>query len=485
MILAITAFAALLWPAVINGQPFFFPDTTTYIRGAAYPVEKLFGVQTTWSVTTATLAGKPAAAKPSLRATPLSSIEDKTVLAGRSVYYGALVLLGHLLGGFWLTVIAQAAVVGSAVFMTLRAYSARPAVATALALATLGIATPLPFFAGYLMPDVFAGLTILSIAMLIGARDKLNRSADMFWVCVLAYALLCHSSHVAVAVGLLAVAGISALVFPALRAPRGFALVGVALGVALAGDIAFAAAVSKVSGAPPIRPPFLTARVMASSAGVAYLKAACPEQAYAVCSHIDRAPIGNTDFLWNPHPDHGVFAPATAKTRRTLADEQTRIFIGAFVHMPWESTKTVLAEWAQQIHATGIAEFNYGNKTREDYAAKMPSDVFDTLRDTRAGHEIWPVTRLELLFSVTLSGSLALLLLMRSWQGTARRDTDLLIAMVLLGVALNALVCSALSGVEGRYQARVIWLVPFMTLLLALHRESPLSTWCPALRARR
>ena len=52
-------------------------------------------------------------------------------------------------------------------------------------------------------------------------------------------------------------------------------------------------------------------------------------------------------------------------------------------------------------------------------------------------------------------------------------DTDLgrlclALVLVVAGLLINAAVCGALSGVFPRYQARVIWLAPFMACLAAL-----------------
>ncbi len=37
------AIFALSWPAIFNGQPFFFPDTTNYIRAADRAIVTIFG----------------------------------------------------------------------------------------------------------------------------------------------------------------------------------------------------------------------------------------------------------------------------------------------------------------------------------------------------------------------------------------------------------------------------------------------------------
>jgi hypothetical protein len=44
------------------------------------------------------------------------------------------------------------------------------------------------------------------------------------------------------------------------------------------------------------------------------------------------------------------------------------------------------------------------------------------------------------------------------------------VEIIFIGVVLNAAICGVLSGPYDRYQARVIWLVPFAAAL-ALYRQ--------------
>jgi hypothetical protein len=49
-----------------------------------------------------------------------------------------------------------------------------------------------------------------------------------------------------------------------------------------------------------------------------------------------------------------------------------------------------------------------------------------------------------------------------------------LLWLVLATVIANAAICGALSGPSGRYQSRVVWLLPFMLLVVAL---PPIGAW--------
>ena len=100
--------------ALWNGQAFFYPDTPTYLRGAEMGASRLLGPAALkpWlpapSAANAQGLPVPEAGESPKRIKPLTSIEDKVVLAGRSVYYGVLVYAGFLAGQMWLTVVVQA-----------------------------------------------------------------------------------------------------------------------------------------------------------------------------------------------------------------------------------------------------------------------------------------------------------------------------------------------------------------------------------------
>src|SRR5664280_976876 len=107
---------ASAWAALVNGQPFFMGDTSAYVRGPDFAVVYLFGNKfaTSWTQER-TLQGAQHPPQHAIAGSPaedvtLNSPYDKAVLAGRSIFYGALLYIGHLTSHFWLSIFAQAAV---------------------------------------------------------------------------------------------------------------------------------------------------------------------------------------------------------------------------------------------------------------------------------------------------------------------------------------------------------------------------------------
>ncbi len=463
--LLVTAWLALLWPAAMNGQPFLFHDTTAYIRGAAFPAEKFGGLKTVWSEA----AAAPAAAQkaPSVIAKSASSVEDKTVFAGRSIYYGSLLFWGFVVGGMWLPVLLQAAIVLAAVFCALRLLVSRPMTSTALTLVALGLATPLSWFSGYMMPDLFAGLGVLSTALLLTHIDKMQRWERVFWFVLLTFALAAHTSHLVTASALIGIAVVAKFLLRRDLRASGFALIAGAIGAALMADAAFSVAVTRVTGAAPVRPPMLTARVMHSETGRAYLKTVCPAAGYAVCAFVDRPAMTANDFLWSPDPAIGVFTQADPVTRRALSEEQMRVFLSAFFADPVASTRELLTRWGMLLAVTDIPEFNHAAADRAYFAAKLPPLIHATFAATPSAQGMLPTGMFQMAFLLTMFGGTAVSILLL--RGETGRINDM--ALILLaGVLINAAICSGLSGVEPRYQTRMIWLLPFLAMTLGWRR---------------
>ena len=254
---------AFVWPALFNGQPFFFPDTTAYIRGADAGIQSAFNHKSSWSLV-------PEAGR------SVSSIADKTVLTGRSPYYGALLYIGDLAGGFWLTVVLQALDVASAIGLALRATRMPLWPPMFVILACIAAATTAPFFVSLLMPDVFAGVAILTASVLLSVRQRLARRDYILAFVLLLAASVFHDSHVLILFALLAMAAVYNLFIRSWRNWVGLTIVALALVIATLAQSILSMTVQHVVGAPPLRPPFLMARTIEDGPGYRYILATCP-----------------------------------------------------------------------------------------------------------------------------------------------------------------------------------------------------------------
>ena len=478
VVAALTLCVAALW----NGQPFFYPDTPTYLRGAEMGVARVAGAGTfkPWLPPRAQLASRssdtPATTGPLRQLKPLTSIEDKVVLAGRSVYYGALLYAGYLVGKFWLTVALQALSVAYLLHLLMVQLWGLRGRQVVLVAAALSLLTPLGVYAGFLMPDVFAPLVILSVGVLAVYWQQLARKDRGTLSVLLLFGLSAHASHLALAV-LMLMAVLAARLFSARW--RGLSLIGLAVVAgcilgALAAEWTFNKVVTAAVGAPPLRLPHPMARLIDMGPGTDYLKKNCPDAGYAACAYVQNFPTGWEDFLFSNDPAKGAFALADVDAKRRLSDEQLGFIVDVLRHDPVGVTRGIAADVLQQLSLFRVDIWGYGTQGLEAYyAGRVPDSVLTGMQNSRAaqpsGFNYW--LTIASYATVLVSVMLACLWWWRRARASGsaqmaqpRRQFSDFAWIVVTGVVANAVVCATLASSLDRFQARVIWLLPFLAL---------------------
>lgn len=491
------ATALLCMAALWNGQPLFFPDTPTYLKGAEMGLARLAptGSLKTWvqpgnasvSPLSTSSSAVPALPAPPMR---LTSVDDKVVLAGRSVYYGALLYLSYLTGpgsSLWLTVLVQALCVAYLLQLTMMRLWGLSATQFLGSTAALSLVTPVAVYTGFLMPDIFAPILIVCVALLNTAWSQLRTADRWALAALLLYALMVHSSHVVVAAGMLAVL-LAHNLWAGRAAPD--AGVGKALGVlaaclvlAVVAEAAFVKAVTQAVGEPPLRLPHPMARLIDAGPGTEFLKKNCPQAGYSACAYVKNYPTDWVAFLFSTDPTKGSFALADAATKRRMSGEQLRFAWDVTRADPLGVARAVGLDVLHQLVRFNTDIWSFGRDgIAKFFEGRVPPDVLAQMQTSRAAqstaHNNW--------FTLTnrIAVLIAVLLFVWAWpkrkQLFVRSRFDVFAGVVCVGVLSNAAVCAGLASSMDRFQARVIWLLPFLALagvlvLLAERRPAPLD----------
>lgn len=482
--LYLLAAAALLWPFLVNADYIFFQDTSAYLRYPAQAFRIIFGIETDWSDMFPSPTGAAEAGNAVGMATGTATNEapDKTVAAGRSIYYGAMLYTGALLGGLWFGILVQFGCVVLAVHMTLVSLFGAHHRSFPVVMALLGVATPLSFFISYLMPDLFAGIAILAIANLFAFEDELPLWKRGLWLALLMAALMFHTSHMAIA--LLVAPAAAAVAWVALRRPpwRAGTAVTLAVCAAFLAEILFFQAVEMIYGAPPLRPPFLMARIISDGPGYTYLAAQCPEIGLRVCDFLPRLPLDTDTFLWSQDPQIGIYGIADAATRRAFDAEQLGFVISVLAFDPLGQLAASFDGFLEQLRRFGLREFAYTASLRDITLETLPAAERANFVQSALYRETFPLRTADAVVHLAVVASAAYLLwwaisamLGRNWS-VAMQEEDgrpfLVFAVILIGgVIANAAVTGILSTPHERYQARVIWLIPLLAMIVFLRRS--------------
>lgn len=417
----------LLWPALLNGYPLVFIDTVSFLAQTIVP-------RMAWD--------KPLA-------------------------YGPFLHLGHWRISLWGAAALQALVLSWLLWLVLREALGRVSPAThLLAVALLAGLTSLPWFAATLMPDVFAGVTVLCLWLL--GFGRLSRGERWAVLGLGVFAIAVHLSHLVIAAAV--VAGVLLLRWR--RVGWAAAPLVLALGlVVVTNGIGHGRwAVS------PYGATFALARLQADGPAVALLRARCPGAGWYLCGFLDRLPMDSDQFLWDPESPVARDAAGNQRQMGTvlMAPEAAEIVAATLRAYPWEVGRAALANLARQL-----AMVRVGDTLGAEHlavSARMMVEAGFSARELAAFDAamqmrgvlpavveplLWPQEAV-VLASLVLGGWLAF-----RARGTAAGG---LFVCVLLGLLANAAATGALSKPHHRYQARIVWLLPLAAGVLVVRR---------------
>lgn len=482
----------LLWSAILNGRPAAFPDTALYYSEGEYLAE---------AIGLASPADRIAPHDPTeLPARPGAANVSATIDGARSPVYAAFVYGLERLGGGWLLAGVQASLVAFVLLALVRASGVpRPGRTYLAVTAALAAATGLPFFASFMMPDVFAGVAGAAAIPLIVLPDRLSGRSRAALTALLAFSMAVHRS-ILVDVAALSAGG---AVLLALLGLRRRAVLGRIARPALAGVLAFGACAALTA---PIElragealhdPPFLAARVLVDGPGRRYLEDACARGVdYALCDFQDQPMEDSDAVLWSPRRKDGVFGIANVPTRLRIEREEPRFVLGTLLYDPLGEFAAMARNTLRQLKMNhvgspladparfvddgywrrtslpelipGLAPCERPGACASRIPARPLADMQDAILLLTLGVLAWRLTRPD---------ALAALAEARGAPADDRTRMFCALALLCLLVLVNAAVCGALSAPVGRYQARLIWLLPALTTLtlLTFRRASALA----------
>lgn len=468
----------LSWPAWVNGQPFFFPDTTAYIKGAASATELLLKTETAnlWlgerkdlAMASANASQKEGTLTESPEIKYSSSPDKGGVLAGRSIYYGLFVFFIISVFGLKFVPVIQALIGIATITTFLRSKFYISYQKISLALLFLAVASPLPFFNSILMPDIFAALGISSAIALI-LMPTAPTSFKCLWSVVLLSASLFHSANIPIIFASVFFLVMSIVVFRK-HIPFQPKLVGVTLlmmFLGIVGEILFGFAVKHYTHASPIRPPFITARLVADGPGNEFIAKNCVESTLEVCRYQrDFTKATSDDFLWSLDPSIGVFTLASRNSREKLGSQDFTFAKAVIEKYPLHVLIEISKNIMRQTMYIGLEEFSYSQGTVDGLSKKLPSAELERMKRTLAAQGKFNTHYSTMIFKIIIGLSLIVCVFAAAFSLKKEKYLEFLLVIIFYAsIFINAAVCGGMSTPHDRYQARVIWLIELLALLI-------------------
>ena len=469
------------WPSLVNGGPFFISDSTAYIRSADAVVSTHLLSNTIWSDKRHLYLDT--AKEDADQSNEQKSSANKSVhppLMGRSVYYGLFLYLPVIIAGEHAAVFLQSAVVAIVVWLALFPWfsgTARHRALLYLSLCgVLAALTPLPFTVSLIVPDYLTGVACVSLVLLLCFWNAYPFIERMILISLVFFAAISHNSNLPLLL-LLSASG-ALLRFCAFRIELRAILLGFsAVVVGIAGDATFAMAVKYKTGTDPIRPPFLTARLVAEGPGYNFLRQKCPKAGFEACRYVSRMPYDSDKFLWSTQAHEGVFSATSHGSQRLLSRQDAAFAIATLRNAPADTVTTTMNAAVRQLTL-----FNYtlwqGRPDKQGVVglSNLPPAVAERMGKTLSVKGIMPVQAARIIagFVTLVALMLALLFILESRRSDDPRLQALGLALILVLVALiaNAAIAGGLSKPDSRYNLRVIWALPLFVGLYLIVRNA-------------
>jgi hypothetical protein len=243
---------------------------------------------------------------------------------------------------------------------------------------------------------------------------------------------------------------------------------GLAVAAGLAGGKLYAHIVKSSLGASTDSPPFMTARLIADGPGRKYLQHHCYGGHFYICNM--RAPIADDSetFLWAPPAQGGAWVNNSPEARKQLGEQDAQFALAVTLHDPVGVFFSSASNAARQLAKIDFDDLLRYSAVEKLLISKLGPTYSTEISRSRAFKGSWPTSMIELeemlLMIASYAGIVVMNLRRDVWSGPIRKFAN----HTLLFVVVNATVCGCASGVFGRYQGRVVWVMAWVVIASCL-----------------
>jgi hypothetical protein len=419
---AVTMTFALIAPALWNGYPLLQYDTGGYI----------------------------------------ARVYEGYLVPSRSTVFGYYLHLGEDTH-FWINIKLQAVATLWILQAVARVFGLTRPIQIAMIGAALVLTTALPWLTSLLLTDIFAGLSVLSLFLLVVHDDKFARLERTALFLFTAFAAASHNATLGVLIGLCAAAWLGRRFFPDWISRRGTRAASLSL---VTGALMLLAANVMMSGKLAWTPGgygIAFSRILQDGIVARYLNDNCWREQLKLCPYRNTLPATGDKFLWG----RSMFDRLGRFDG--LGEEMRHIVLASLAAYPGQHLLAAATSTAKQLTmvATGEgvhSDLMHTHRIIEKYLPQQ-TPFLQTSRQHRGDLSFEGVNRVHVSVAYGSMLMIAAFLAYAVWRRKVD-DFALLTATITLAVLGNAFVCGALSGPHDRYGARMVWIATFAVLII-------------------
>ncbi len=423
----ISGAALLLLSAYINGFPIVYSDTSTY----------------------------------------LASGFEFEIPFDRPMTYGLFLWLTSLGGvSLWLVIFSQALILSFLIFQLLRISLPEGLNHSAiflLIITFLSIFTSVSWVTSQLICDIFTPIMLLAFIILVIGRSSKWTRGILYFIFLIATTM--HMSHITFNIFLI-------LLILIIRKLRVFGIQDT-LRLKPLLICLFVSVLSLATMGSPLsksKHGFLMGAFVEHGIAKAYLDENCEGNNFDFCTYKDSLPDKAWVFLW--HEDSPFYKMGGWKGTKTEFNE--------IIYNTLTTPKYIILHIKESIKATvdQLSKFNTGDgngaftegtllhkRIGLYFNHAMTSYESSLQQNNKFNYLHWYN---KILFGVVFVSLLGLLAVIMNSRKLDKKILSIIL-LVISGILINAWVCGTLAGVTSRLGSKLIWLIPLITLIGAIH----------------
>lgn len=328
------------------------------------------------------------------------------------------------------------------------------------------------WFAGQLMPDIFVPILLLAIGNFLFFPNTGRERIILILIALLA--TLTHNSNVIVitllTISVLLLSFVNSGVRPYRK--RLYTLLGISIcswmALCTSNWISGNGFVSSKS-----THVFVMGKLVESGLLKIYLDKTCPTKNYKICAYKDKLPAVAWEFHWNadsPLQLTGGWDANREEYNAIIKDIFSRPeFYPRILYKAAEATARQLCLFnIDGSYALPWIKFDEESSPYQAVQAHFPHEV-NELKTSRQNQKTLNIAFYDGIYVLVLAISLILLLFTADFR---KKHYRLIGITIVLFIVLNAFATACLSSVNARFNARVIWILPFISLVLLYKKIS-------------
>lgn len=386
------------------------------------------------------------------------------LVPSRSTVFGYFLHFGESTH-FWINITLQVIATLWIMHAVMRVYGMARPIQIVMMGAALAIATTLPWLTSVLLTDIFAGLSVLSLFLLVVHGRKFGGLERAAFFVLIAFAAATHSATLAVLIGLCVLAWLGYRWFPAWIPFDGALRGSLAL---VAGAFMLLAANFMMSGKLAWTPGgygIVFSRILQDGIAARYLDDHCANERLKLCPYRNVLPRTGDEFLWGG----GTFDRLGRFDG--LGNEMRHIVLHSFAAYPGQHLVAAARSAARQLAmvATGEGVHSDLMHTHRIIERYLPHQA-GFMRTSRQHRGDLSFAGLNRIHVPVAWGSMLMIAAFFGYSIWRRKVDDfaLLTGTVTLAILGNAFVCGALSGPHDRYGARMAWIATLALLIILM-----------------